>query len=51
MLAITAKTILENLDRIPNQDNRVKVAFITFDSSVHFYKLSVSKIHIIIIFY
>ncbi|KAI9350074.1 hypothetical protein DFJ73DRAFT_625330 [Zopfochytrium polystomum] len=40
MVAVAAKTILDTLDRIPNTDNRTKVAFITVDSSLHFYNLS-----------
>ncbi|CDO68670.1 hypothetical protein BN946_scf184790.g19 [Trametes cinnabarina] len=39
MVATATRTILENLDRIPNEDNRTKVAFIGFDISLHFFSL------------
>ncbi|CAG8554291.1 7755_t:CDS:10 [Diversispora eburnea] len=39
-VATAAKTILESLDRIPNEENRTKIGFITFDSSLHFYSLN-----------
>ena len=41
MVATATRTILENLDRIPNEDNRTKVAFIAFDTSLHFFSLPV----------
>ncbi|GAB5591350.1 COPII subunit [Umbelopsis nana] len=40
MVATAARTILDSLDRIPNEENRTKVAFITVDSSLHFYNLN-----------
>ncbi|KAI9490579.1 hypothetical protein BDB00DRAFT_768538 [Zychaea mexicana] len=40
MLATAARTILDSLDRIPNKENRTRVAIITVDSSLHFYNLS-----------
>ncbi|KAJ9087934.1 COPII subunit [Entomophthora muscae] len=40
MVATVAKAILDSLDRIPNPDQRTKVAFMTVDSNLHFYKLS-----------
>ncbi|KAJ3222906.1 COPII subunit [Clydaea vesicula] len=43
MLAIATRTILDTLDKIPNADNRTKVAFITVDSSIHFYNLNASQ--------
>ncbi|KAI0763029.1 protein transporter SEC24 [Trametes elegans] len=39
MVATATRTILESLDRIPNEDNRTKVAFIAFDTSLHFFSL------------
>ncbi|CAG8709270.1 14480_t:CDS:10, partial [Acaulospora morrowiae] len=39
-VATAAKTILESLDRIPNEDKRTKIGFITFDTSLHFYSLN-----------
>jgi protein transport protein SEC24 len=40
MLHVAAGTILNNLDRIPNDDDRTKVGFITVDRCLHFYNLS-----------
>ncbi|KAI9286884.1 Sec23/Sec24 trunk domain-containing protein [Umbelopsis sp. AD052] len=42
MVATAARTILDSLDRIPNEENRTKVAFITVDSSLHFYNFNSS---------
>ena len=42
MVATATRTILENLDRIPNEDSRTKVGFIAFDVSLHFFSLPVS---------
>ncbi|KAG0365139.1 COPII subunit, partial [Mortierella sp. AD032] len=39
MVATAATTILESLDRIPNDEGRTKVGIITVDSSIHFYNL------------
>lgn len=41
MAATAARTILESLDRLPNQDNRTKVALIAVDTSLHFFCLPV----------
>jgi protein transport protein SEC24 len=49
MLEAASKTILESLDKIPNTDNRTKIGFITVDSSLHFFNLSVCLIFIIFI--
>jgi protein transport protein SEC24 len=43
MVAVAAKAILDSLDRIPNTDDRTKVGFITFDSSMHYYNLAASS--------
>lgn len=40
MVNVTATAILESLDKIPNDDGRTKVAFITVDNAVGFYKLA-----------
>lgn len=40
MLATATKVILDSLDKIPNEGDRTSVAFITVDSSLHFYNLS-----------
>ena len=44
MVATATRTILENLDRIPNEDSRTKVAFIAYDVSLYFFSLPVSSI-------
>ncbi|KAI9144636.1 Sec23/Sec24 trunk domain-containing protein [Paraphysoderma sedebokerense] len=40
MVAVAAQTLLDSLDKIPNQDKRTKFALITVDSSLHFYSLT-----------
>ncbi|PKI85830.1 Sec24p [Malassezia vespertilionis] len=40
MVDIAAKTILANLDRIPNRDKRTKMAVIGFDTHLHFFKVT-----------
>lgn len=42
MVATVARTILDSLDRIPNEsvEGRTRIGFITFDSSIHFYNLN-----------
>ncbi|KAI9316050.1 hypothetical protein BX666DRAFT_1859792 [Dichotomocladium elegans] len=40
MVGIVANAILASLDKIPNEDGRTKIAFITVDSAVGFYKLT-----------
>jgi protein transport protein SEC24 len=42
MVATAARTILSSLDSIPNYDNRTKIGFITYDSTLHFYNLNSS---------
>jgi protein transport protein SEC24 len=39
LLATVATTILESLDRIPNKDNRTRVAFIGVDSALHYFSI------------
>lgn len=39
MVATAARTILESLDRLPNDDSRTKVAFIAVDNNLHFFSL------------
>lgn len=43
MVATATRTILENLDRLPNEDQRTKVAIIAYDTSVFFFSMSVSS--------
>ncbi|KAJ3258757.1 COPII subunit [Boothiomyces macroporosus] len=40
MVATAANAILETIDKIPNTDDRTKIGFITFDTSIHFYNLN-----------
>jgi len=41
MVATATRTILENLDRIPDEDERTKVAIICYDVSLYFFSLPV----------
>jgi hypothetical protein len=41
MVATATRTILENLDRIPNEDERTKVSIIAFDTSIYFFSIAV----------
>ncbi|KAH7099784.1 CPII coat sec24 protein [Auriculariales sp. MPI-PUGE-AT-0066] len=40
MLAVATRTILESLDRIPNGDNRTKIAIIGFDVALYFFSIT-----------
>ncbi|ORX54745.1 hypothetical protein BCR36DRAFT_282595 [Piromyces finnis] len=40
MVYTVANTILDSLDKIPNPNGKVKIGFITVDSTVHFYKFN-----------
>ncbi|KAH8645657.1 COPII component protein [Xylariales sp. PMI_506] len=37
LLATSARTILDSLNRIPNADRRTRLGFIAFDSSLHYF--------------
>ncbi|THU98128.1 hypothetical protein K435DRAFT_965084 [Dendrothele bispora CBS 962.96] len=39
MVATATRTILENLDRIPDEDSRTKIAIVCFDVSLYFFSL------------
>ena len=39
LLATSARTILENLDRIPNADRRTRLGFLAFDSNLHYFAI------------
>jgi protein transport protein SEC24 len=39
MVATATRTILENLDRIPDEDERTKVAIICYDTSLYFFSM------------
>jgi protein transport protein SEC24 len=41
MVAVASRTILDNLDLIPNANNRTKIAFIAVDTAVHFFSIPV----------
>jgi len=40
LLATSARTILESLDRIPNADKRTRVGFICVDSALHYFSMT-----------
>jgi protein transport protein SEC24 len=42
MVATATRTLLENLDRIPNEDDRAKVSILAFDTSLYFFSIQVS---------
>ena len=44
MVATATRTILENLDRIPDENGRTKVAIIAFDVSLYFFSMPVRNI-------
>jgi hypothetical protein len=44
MVATATRTILENLDRIPNEDQRTKVSIIAFDTSLYFFSIPVCNL-------
>lgn len=39
LLAASCRVIQEQLDSIPNEDSRARVAFVTFDQRMHFYQI------------
>ncbi|KAI9791483.1 MAG: COPII subunit [Peltula sp. TS41687] len=39
LLATSARTILESLDRIPNADRRTRIGFIAMDSNLHYFSI------------
>lgn len=43
MVATATRTILENLDRIPDEDDRTKIAIICYDVSLYFFSMTVSR--------
>lgn len=43
LLATAARTIFESLDRIPNKDERTRIAIIGVDSSLHFFSIPLDK--------
>ncbi|KAF7721635.1 COPII subunit [Apophysomyces ossiformis] len=49
MISIVTDAILAALDKIPNEDGRTKIAFITVDSAVAFYKLTGDEPEILVV--
>ena len=45
MVATATRTILENLERIPDENGRTKVAVIAFDTSLYFFSMPVCLIY------
>jgi protein transport protein SEC24 len=43
MVATATRTILENLDRIPDEGGRTKIAIVGYDTSLHFFSMPVSS--------
>lgn len=46
MVATATRTIMENLDRLPNEDQRTKVAIVGFDTSLYFFSMPVRLISV-----
>jgi len=44
MVATATRTLLENLDRIPNEDNRTKISILAFDTSLYFFSIQVGNL-------
>lgn len=44
MVATAARTLLETLDRIPNEESRTRISIIAVDTSLHFFSLTVRNI-------
>lgn len=40
LFSTTCRILLDSLDQIPNTNDRTKVGVVTFDSSIHFYRLA-----------
>ncbi|RCI03200.1 COPII subunit, partial [Rhizopus stolonifer] len=49
MIRVVADAILASLDKIPNEDGRTKVGFITVDNAVGFHKLSGDEPEILVV--
>jgi protein transport protein SEC24 len=49
MVSVVADAIKESLDKIPNEDGRTKIAFISADSAVGFYKLTCEEPEILVV--
>lgn len=51
MVATACRTLLESLDRIPNEDSRTKIAIICFDVALHFFSMPVRAFNVELRFY
>ncbi|KAL5522661.1 hypothetical protein ACEPAG_8679 [Sanghuangporus baumii] len=40
MVATACRTLLESLDRLPNEDNRTKIAIVCFDVALYFFSMT-----------
>ncbi|KAG0170858.1 COPII subunit [Apophysomyces sp. BC1034] len=49
MVGVVTDAILASLDKIPNEDGRTKIAFVTVDSAVAFHKLSGNEPEILVV--
>ena len=49
MVSVVADAIKKSLDKIPNEDGRAKVAFISADSAVAFHKLSSEEPEVLVV--
>jgi protein transport protein SEC24 len=49
MIAVVADAIKSSLDTLPNEDGRTKVAFVTADNAVGFYKLTGDEPEILVV--
>ncbi|KAI8875208.1 hypothetical protein K501DRAFT_203111, partial [Backusella circina FSU 941] len=49
MVAIVADAIKASLDKLPNEDGRTKIAFITVDSAIGFYKLAAEEPELLVV--
>jgi protein transport protein SEC24 len=49
MIAIVADAIKASLDKLPNEDGRTKIAFITVDSAIGFYKLAAQEPELLVV--
>ncbi|CAO3606653.1 unnamed protein product [Mucor hiemalis] len=49
MISVVADAIKDSLDKIPNEDGRTKVAFISADNAVGFHKLSSDEPEILVV--
>ena len=44
MVATATRTLLENLDRIPNEEDETRVSILAFDTSLYFFSIQVGDL-------